>query len=378
MREGLAVTADGQIFRGWSVGANGIGQGEVVFNTSMTGYQEVITDPSYAGQVVVMTSAHIGNYGVAVMDEQAVSPAATGLIVRSLAKRHSSWRADGSFSELLRASGMVALEGVDTRRLTRHIRSAGAMPIALGSDVDSAELRRIAAAAPPMEGQNLAGRVTTSRIWTQAAVGAWRGKVVVVDLGVKRSIINQLTGRGIEVEVVPMDTPAEQILSAAPDGVFLSNGPGDPAVLTVPIATVRSLLGRVPLFGICLGHQVLGLALGARTYKLPFGHHGGNHPVRRFVDGRIELTAHNHGFAVDLGKEGAAADLRNENLGRPALKTEFGDVFATHVNLNDGTLEGLACENAGAFSVQYHPEAAPGPHDALHYFDQFAAMLGSR
>ena len=349
----------------------------MIFNTSMTGYQEVLTDPSYAGQVVVMTSAHIGNYGIAGPDEQASSPAATGLIVRSLARRHSSWRAEGSLGDLLQASGMVALEGVDTRRLTRHIRSAGAMPIALGSDVDAAELRQIAAEAPAMEGQNLAGRVTTRRAWTQPAVGVQRGTVVVLDLGVKRSIIRQLTIRGFEVQVVPMDSSADRILSLAPDGVFLSNGPGDPAVLTVPIATVRSLLGRVPVFGICLGHQVLGLALGARTYKLPFGHHGGNHPVRRLIDGRIELTAHNHGFAVDLTTGGDPGDLRKE-VEPAGLKTRFGDVAATHVNLNDGTLEGLACPESHAFSVQYHPEAAPGPHDALHYFDQFAAMLGSR
>ena len=377
MKEGLAVTADGQIFRGWSVGAEGVRQGEVIFNTSMTGYQEVLTDPSYAGQVVVMTSAHIGNYGIAGMDEQASRPAATGLIVRSRARRPSSWRAEGSLGELLQASGMVALEGVDTRRLTRHIRSAGAMPIALGSDVDAAELRQIAAEAPAMEGQNLAGRVTTRRAWTQPAVGEQRGRVVVLDLGVKRSIIRQLTIRGFEVEVVPMDCSADRILSLAPDGVFLSNGPGDPAVLTAPIATVRSLLGRVPVFGICLGHQVLGIALGARTYKLPFGHHGGNHPVRRLIDGRIELTAHNHGFAVDLTTGSDPGDLRKE-VDPAGLKTRFGDVVATHVNLNDGTLEGLACPDSHAFSVQYHPEAAPGPHDALRYFDQFAAMLGSR
>ena len=377
MKEGLAVTADGQIFRGWSVGAEGVGQGEVIFNTSMTGYQEVLTDPSYAGQVVVMTSVHIGNYGIAGLDEQASSPAATGLIVRSLARRHSSWRAEGSLGGLLQASGMVALEGVDTRRLTRHIRSSGAMPIALGSDVDAAELRRIAAAAPAMEGQNLARRVTTHRAWTQPAVGEQRGRVVVLDLGVKRSIISQLTIRGFEVEVVPMDCSPDRILSSAPDGLFLSNGPGDPAVLTVPIATVRSLLGRIPVFGICLGHQVLALALGARTYKLPFGHHGGNHPVRRMIDGRIELTAHNHGFAVDLTTGGYPGDLRKE-VDPARLKTRFGDVIATHVNLNDGTLEGLACPDSQAFSVQYHPEAAPGPHDALRYFDQFSAMLGSR
>jgi carbamoyl-phosphate synthase small subunit len=380
MKEGLAVTADGQIFRGKSVGVEGVAVGEAIFNTSMTGYQEVLTDPSYAGQVVVMTSAHVGNYGITPLDDQSSRPEAAGLIVRSLARRAFSWRAQGSLDDFLRDNDLVALEGVDTRRLTRHIRSSGAMAVALGTDVDPEELRRVAAEAPGMSGQDLASRVTTRHCWTQPANGPSHGKVVALDLGMKRSIVEQIAARGWEVEVVPLDTPADRILAAAPQGIFLSNGPGDPAALRAPIGTVRSLLGRVPILGICLGHQILGLALGARTYKLPFGHHGGNHPVRRLHDGRIEVTAHNHGFAVDLNPDSREVDERpggSSHRVPTALETDYGRVVPTHINLNDGTLEGLKCPESRAFSLQYHPEAAPGPRDALHYFDQFAALMGA-
>jgi len=378
MKEGLAVAADGQVYRGWSVGAQGVSVGEVIFNTAMSGYQEVLTDPSYAGQVVVMTMPHIGNYGVTGRDDQAPSPVAAGLVVRSLARRPSSWRAEGSLIEFLQPRGIVALTGIDTRRLTRHIRSAGAMQMAIGSDVNEDELQRLAGAAPVMEGRDLASTVTTSQPWTRPAVGERRGKVVAIDLGIKRSIVEELTQRGLEVKVVPLNTPAESILAESPDGVFLSNGPGDPAALPSPTATVRSLLGRIPILGICLGHQLLGLALGAKTYKLPFGHHGGNHPVRSLIDGKIEITAHNHGFAVDLARRsGAGGDIP---VGSAAhrLATEFGEVVATHVNLNDGTLEGLSCRDVNASSVQYHPEAAPGPRDAVHHFDRFAALIEQR
>ncbi|HKZ29147.1 MAG TPA: glutamine-hydrolyzing carbamoyl-phosphate synthase small subunit [Acidimicrobiia bacterium] len=376
MKEGLAVTADGEVFRGWSVGEEGVSLGEVIFNTSMSGYQEVLTDPSYAGQVVVMTTPHIGNYGVTGRDDQSLTPAVAGLIVRSMAGRYSGWRAEGSLVELLRAGGIVALTGIDTRRLTRHIRSAGAMQLAIGTDIDATELHELAAAAPTMEGRDLASSVTTRQPWLQPAVGVRRGKVVALDLGIKRSIVGELARRGLEVKVVPLETPAEAILDESPDGVFLSNGPGDPAALQSPISTVRSLLGMVPILGICLGHQVLGLALGSGTYKLPFGHHGGNHPVKRLVDGRIEVTVHNHGFAVDLAAraDGAAPVLPATDR----FPTDFGEVVATHINLNDGTLEGLACREIDAFSVQYHPEAAPGPRDALHYFDRFAELIEQR
>ncbi len=380
-REALLVTADGATFRAESVGAEGIATGEVVFNTSMTGYQEILTDPSYSGQVVVMTTAHIGNYGVASEDGQAGHPHAAGFVMRSLSRRHSNWRAEGSFAALLKDSGVVALAEVDTRRLTRHIRDHGAQPVAMGSGVSELELLEAAAASPRMEGQDLASRVSTSEAYTVAATAPRIGTVVAIDLGMKRDIAANLAQRGLNVHVVPAATPAVDIEALEPDGVFLSNGPGDPEPLTRTISTVRALLGNVPVFGICLGHQVLGLALGARTYKLPFGHHGGNHPVRRLSDGRVEITAQNHGFAVDLwsltGDEAPeTSGLASEEMLPSAVHSSFGRVVATHQNLNDGTLEGLKCLDVAAFGVQYHPEAAPGPHDARYLFDDFVDLMG--
>ncbi len=381
MRPGLLVTADGAVFAGEAWGAEGPVTGEAVFNTAMSGYQEVISDPSYAGQVVVMTSPHIGNYGVTDADDQAAFPYCSALVTRALARRHSSWRAEGSLNEYLRRHGLVALSGIDTRRLTRHLREQGAMPVAVGTGDDAAALTELAAAAPSMAGQDLATGVGTKERYAVPAVGPSRARVVVFDFGVKRDILGQLAGRGIEVEVVPPGASADDVVSLEPDGVFLSNGPGDPEPLTGPVAAVRSLLGRVPIFGICLGHQVLGLALGAKTYKLPFGHHGGNHPVRRLEDGVVEITSQNHGFAVDLWSLCDGEAPRLEGLPGPDLlpdrvQTAFGVVVPTHQNLNDGTLEGMACADVPAFSVQFHPEAAPGPHDAAHLFDRFGALMG--
>jgi carbamoyl-phosphate synthase small subunit len=377
---GLLCTADGEVFRGRSIGADGVATGEAVFNTSMTGYQEILTDPSYAGQVVVMTSSHIGNYGVNEDDEQSSRPAVSGFVVRSMSRRDSNWRSQGGIGEYLRDHDVVALADVDTRRLTRHLRDRGAMPVALGVGVGEAELLDMAASAPSMVGQDLATPVSTPHPYLLEARGARRGKVVAVDLGMKRDILHNLTGRGFEVEVVPAGTGAEEVLASGPDGVFVSNGPGDPEPLVVVTETLRGLLGRVPLFGVCLGHQVLGLAIGAKTYKLPFGHHGGNHPVRRLDDGRVEITAQNHGFAVDLWSltRQAAPErsgLAGSDLLPESVETEFGPVVPTHQNLNDGTLEGMRFLDVPAFSVQYHPEAAPGPRDAQGLFDRFSLMI---
>lgn len=356
MKHGLLVTADGMTFRGRSIGAEGVAVGEVVFNTAMAGYQEVITDPSYAGQIVTMTAPHIGNYGINGHDEQADRPHAVGLIARSMSRMGSNWRSQGGFTEFLAAHGLVVLTDVDTRRLTRHVREHGAMPAAVGTDADVADLLVTAAAAPDMKGRDLVTGITTPDLYRVEPAGPTRGHIVAYDFGIKRDIIRAMTGRGVVVTVVPASTTAEAVLGLEPDAVFLSNGPGDPEPLAASMEAVRVLLGKVPIFGICLGHQILGLALGASTFKLPFGHHGGNHPVRRRSDGAVEITAQNHGFAVDLG---SLAD------------TPFGPVIPTHDNLNDGTLEGLACPEVGAFSVQYHPEAAPGPNDAARLFDRF-------
>ena len=381
MKRGILVTADGEVFQGRSVGADGVRVGEAVFNTSMTGYQEVLSDPSYAGQVVVMTSPHIGNYGVTAHDDQAGSPAARGLIVRSMSRRHSNWRAEGSLASYLVAHDIVALADLDTRRLTRHLRDRGAMPVAVGIGMDEMELAGMAAAAPLMEGQDLATGVSTPVAYRVDPPGTPVGRVVALDLGMKRDIGRRLAALGLEVHVLPAGSGAHRMLDLDPDGVFLSNGPGDPDALPGQIAAVRGVLGRVPLFGICLGHQILGLALGAHTFKLPFGHHGGNHPVRRLDDGRVEITAQNHGFAVDLWSlAGRDAPIRS-GLAGPELLPEkvdgnFGEVRPTHQNLNDGTLEGLRCLDVPAFSVQYHPEAAPGPHDSLNLFADFMEMMG--
>ncbi len=379
--EAILITADGARFTGTAVGADGIATGEAVFNTSMTGYQEILTDPSYAGQVVVMTTSHLGNYGVNPEDAQASVAHAGGLVMRTLSRRHSNWRADGTLAAYLHQHGIVAVSDVDTRRLTRHIRDHGAQPIAMGAGVTESELTAALADAPRMEGRDLASEVSTREPYTVPARGERLATVVAMDLGIKRDIITHLVNRGLETVVVPVDTTAETIRAMAPAGVFLSNGPGDPEPLGATIATVRSLLGELPVFGICLGHQVLGLALGARTYKLPFGHHGGNHPVIRLDSGRVEITAQNHGFAVDLWSLSDDNPPERSGLVGPELlpslvHSTFGVVEPTHQNLNDGTLEGLRCLDVPAFGVQFHPEAAPGPRDAQHLFDDFLTLIG--
>jgi carbamoyl-phosphate synthase small subunit len=358
--EGLLVLADGTTFEGEMVGGGaGITTGEVVFNTVLTGYQEVITDPSYAGQVVCFTNPHIGNYGVAPDDDESRRPFCRGVIVRDLARRPSNWRAVESLADYLARHRLAAMTGVDTRRLTRHIREAGSMPCACGAGAGAGAmteeaLRDAAASAPGTEGRDLVAEVTTPSPYRY---GDGPLRVVAYDYGIKRNILRQL-GEIATVEVVPAYTPAAEVLDRRPDGVFLSNGPGDPAAVSGAAANVARLLGPVPVFGICLGHQLIGTALGGRTYKLKFGHHGGNHPVRRLADGRVEITSQNHNYALEAGSvEGA--DL-------------------THVNLNDGVVEGIACREVPAFSVQYHPEAGPGPHDARYLFETFRQLMVAR
>ncbi len=383
MKPAVLVTADGLEFVGESVGVEGVATGEAVFNTSMTGYQEILSDPSYAGQVVVMTASHIGNYGVTDADQQAEAPHASAFVMRSMARLHSNWRAEGGLGDYLNRHVIVGIGGIDTRRLTRHLRDRGAMPVAVGVDCDRAELVEIAANAPRMEGCDLATGVSTLEPYVVSPTEPPVGRVVAIDLGIKRDIISQLVRRGNEVHVVPAATTAGEILALHPTGVFVSNGPGDPEPLNAPVEAVRGLLGQVPVFGICLGLQVLGLALGARTYKLGFGHHGGNHPVRNLETGRVAITAQNHGFAVDLwsltdDSAPARSGVPTPDLVPARVSSEFGVVASTHQNLNDGTIEGFACLDVPAFGVQYHPEAAPGPHDAAGLFDQFVSAMELR
>ena len=371
----LLVLADGSVFRGRAFGAAGERVGEVVFNTAMTGYQEVATDPSYAGQLVCMTYPHIGNTGVNAADAEAAQPWAEALIVRELSPLASSFRSEEDLASWFERTGVVGIEGIDTRRLTRLLRKGGALPGVLSTiDLDERSLEAKARAAPSMAGQDLVRRVTCAAPydWTEGWPAQWtrdpRGeaadvpwdpvyRVVALDFGIKRNILRSLVAHGFAPTVLPATATAEGILALEPDGVFLSNGPGDPEPVTYAIETIRQLLGKVPLFGICLGHQLLCLAGGARTFKLKFGHRGANHPVRDHATGAIEITSQNHGFAVD-------ADSLADTRFRP-----------THTNLNDMTNSGVACEELAAFSVQYHPEAAPGPHDAQHLFMRFRRLL---
>ena len=358
---GALVLTDGTVFEGEMIGApptasNGVASGEVVFNTVMTGYQEVITDPSYAGQIIAFTYPHIGNYGITAADAESRRPFCRGVIMRDLARRRSSWRSEGDLNSYLVRHGIAGIAGVDTRRLTRHVRNHGAMPGAFGPAPNDDALERLATAAraePGTAGVDLVSEVTTAEPYATGD-GPWR--VVAYDLGIKRAITTNL-GRIATVEIVPASTSAAEVLAREPDGIFLSNGPGDPQMAGGVTTALRDLLGVVPIFGICLGQQVLGLALGGRSYKLPFGHHGGNVPVRDESTGRIEITSQNHNFAIESGS--------------------VPGVDETHVCLNDGALEGFACRDLPAFCVQYHPEASPGPHDSRYLFDRFADLMST-
>ena len=358
--QALLVLEDGRTFQGTSVGARGEALGEVIFNTSMTGYQEIASDPSYRGQIVTFTAPHIGNYGVCDRDQQSERPALSGVVMREMSPVVSSARATGSFDRWLERFGVVGITGVDTRALTRHLRERGAMRAGIfcGDDAAGDALARVKA-SPSLEGRDLTAEVTTSEPYRLPAEGPERHRVALLDFGVKRGILRSLIRRGLAVEVLPASATARQVMETNPQGLVLSNGPGDPAAVAGGIATARELLGRLPTLGICLGHQILALALGASTYKLRFGHHGGNHPVKELSTNEVWITAQNHGFAVDP----------------ETLPGDEGGVDVTHLSLYDDTLEGLACERLKLLTVQFHPEACPGPSDAAGVFDRFVNML---
>ena len=370
MQNAILALADGSVFRGRAIGADGIRCGELVFNTAMTGYQEILTDPSYAGQIVTLTYPHIGNTGVNALDVESGALQAAGLVVRDAPATYSSWRASGSLSDYLRTHNIIGIAEVDTREITRRLRTHGAQNACLmAGEIDETAAIAAARAHPSMSGQDLASGIgiKTAQAWTESTWDATRDcypeqadgayHVVAYDYGIKANILRLLVASGCRVTLVPAATTAEEALSLAPDGIFLSNGPGDPEPMTDAIATIRDFLARkIPVFGICLGHQLLGLACGAQTVKMKFGHHGANHPVQDLATGRVMITSQNHGFAVD---EATLPD----------------NVRATHRSLFDGSLQGLAFTDRPVFAFQGHPEASPGPHDAEVLFGQFVAAM---
>ncbi|MGA8114930.1 MAG: glutamine-hydrolyzing carbamoyl-phosphate synthase small subunit [Actinocatenispora sp.] len=370
----ILVLEDGRTFTGESYGSAGETFGEAVFNTGMTGYQETLTDPSYQGQVVVMTAPHIGNTGVNADDDESDRIWVAGYVVRDPARTASNWRSTGSLEDRLAAQGVVGICGIDTRALTRHLRERGAMRVGVSSvDTDPARLRERVLASPAMVGANLVDTVSTPEAYTVPARGTHRFTVAALDLGVKRATPRRLAERGVTTHVVPAASTVEAVLEGGPDAVFLSNGPGDPATADAQVQVTRELLGRgVPVFGICFGNQVLGRALGFGTYKLAYGHHGMNQPVADRATGKVEVTAHNHGFAIEWPGHTPATGAGGAF---DAVDTEFGRVEVSHVCLNDDVVEGLRLLDAPAFSVQYHPEAAAGPHDADYLFDRFVQLI---
>ena len=375
-RPACLALADGRVYRGLAFGAESFQTGEVIFNTSMAGYQEIVSDPSYAGQIVAMTSTQIGNVGVNPEDEESDRPFLSGFVVKELFRVPSSWRARGTLDDWIREAGVPGISEIDTRALVRRIREVGAQMGALSTDPahqDEAELVERARAAPGLDGRDLVAEVTCPEPYDWTA-GRWEGiegqvpraprpsprfKVIVYDFGVKRNILRLLTEQGFDVTVVPATTSAREALAQGPDAIFLSNGPGDPQGVRGVQENVRELAARKPLFGICLGHQILGLALGGRTVKLKFGHHGGNQPSQDLHTGKVSICAENHGYAVDAESLRAAGEA----------------IEVTHKNLNDGTVEGLAHRTRPVFSVQYHPEASPGPHDAAYFFARFRELV---
>ena len=362
IRPALLVLQDGSVFEGEAIGANSseisapvIARGEVVFHTGLSGYQEILTDPSYAGQIITFTTPHIGNYGTSAADNESSKIFARGVIVRELARRRSNWRSDDSLDSFLKRHDISGIAGIDTRRLTRVLRDSGAMPGAFGTASES-ELRQAAAKEKGTAGRNLIAQVTTTKSYVH---GAGKFKVVAFDFGIKTTILNCLA-EFATVHVVPASTSAAEVIALSPDGIFLSNGPGDPEMVHGAPATIRELFGTgVPMFGICLGHQLMALALGGKTFKLPFGHHGANHPVRNLATNTVEITSQNHNFCVDADSLAGKAEV-------------------THVNLNDNTNEGMRVIGANAFSVQYHPEAGPGPHDSRYLFGEFVSRMEAK
>ena len=352
------VLEDGSVFEGEAIGhvpESGVAVGEVVFNTTLTGYQEVLTDPSYAGQIITFTTAHIGNYGATHTDSEANSPFARGVIVRDLARRHSNWRSESSLDHMLKEFRLPGIAGIDTRRLTRLLRDNGSLRGAFGT-ADEKTLHASAIADPGTAGVDLVSQVTTKKPYV---VGSGRFSVVAYDFGIKTTILRCLSEIAT-VTVVPAHTSAEEVIAMSPSGVFLSNGPGDPEMVNNAAHNIRNIVeAGVPTFGICLGHQLLSRAFGGHTFKLPFGHHGGNHPVRNLRTGSVEITSQNHNFCVDADSLQSVAEI-------------------THVNLNDNTNEGMKLKHHKAFSVQYHPEAGPGPHDSRYLFAEFADLMEGR
>ncbi len=358
MKKAILYLEDGVVYEGRSPTLEGETHGEVVFNTAMSGYQEVLTDPSYAGQVVVMTYPLIGNYGVNPEDVESGRVHVRGFVVKEFCRRFSNYRATQGLIEYLKDNRILAVEGVDTRALTRHLRLFGAMRgIISTEDFDRDSLARKMERVPSMAGSDWVRQVTTREQYIWEPDRPFTYKVAAVDCGIKWNILRILTGLGCQVHVFPADSTAEAIKAIKPDGVFISNGPGDPAALSYVVETVRALIGEAPIFGICLGHQLMALALGGRTYKLKFGHHGANHPVKDGPGGRIGITSQNHGFCVD------------------AASFPDGDIEIIHRNLNDGTVEGLRHKRHPVFTIQYHPESAPGPQDARYLFEEFIKMM---